>query len=64
MTTFVALIRGINVGGKRRVAMADLRDVCTAAGADGVTTYVQSGNVVFTHRSRSPATLRAELAAG
>jgi len=43
----VALLRGINVGGKRVVAMADLAAMFTAAGARGVKTYIQSGNVVF-----------------
>jgi uncharacterized protein (DUF1697 family) len=44
---FVALLRGINVGGNRRVPMADLRSVCAELGYRGVATYVQSGNVVF-----------------
>lgn len=44
---YVALLRGINVGGKTRMAMAALRDVCTAAGCEDVTTYIQSGNVVL-----------------
>jgi len=45
--TYVALIRGINVGRHRRVSMADLRDVFAAIGADDVVTHLQSGNVVF-----------------
>lgn len=48
MTTWVALLRGVNVGGHRRVAMADLRAGLTAAGLDGVRTLLQSGNAVFT----------------
>src|SRR5664280_3913599 len=44
--THVALLRGINVGGRNRVAMADLREVVTSLGHTEVTTYVQSGNVV------------------
>lgn len=47
MTTWVALLRGINVGGHRRVAMADLRDALDAAGFHDVRTYIQSGNVLF-----------------
>lgn len=46
-STYVALIRGINVGRHRRVSMADLRDVFAAIGADDVVTHLQSGNVVF-----------------
>jgi uncharacterized protein (DUF1697 family) len=43
----VALLRGINVLGRNKVAMADLRDVVAAVGHREVTTYIQSGNVVF-----------------
>ena len=44
---YVALLRGINVGGRNRLPMADLRDIFTAAGCAGVRTYIQSGNAVF-----------------
>jgi uncharacterized protein (DUF1697 family) len=46
--THVALLRGINLAGKHKVAMADLREIVAALGHDDVATYVQSGNVVFT----------------
>ena len=46
-TRYVALLRGINVGGKRPVPMADLRETFTGAGFGDVATYIQSGNVVF-----------------
>jgi uncharacterized protein (DUF1697 family) len=46
---WVALLRGINVGGANRLAMADLRATMVGAGATDVATHVQSGNVVFTH---------------
>lgn len=61
MGTFVALLRGINVGGNRMLPMADLRAVVTAAGATQVTTYIQSGNVVFRHARRSATALRDDL---
>ncbi len=48
MAAFVALLRSINVGGRNRLAMADLRDLVASLGFAGVTTYLQSGNVVFT----------------
>lgn len=48
MTRHVALLRGINVGGRNRVAMADLRAAFTAAGYGDVSTYIASGNVLFT----------------
>jgi uncharacterized protein (DUF1697 family) len=47
---YVVLLRGINVGGKAKVPMTALRDVCTAAGCEDVVTYIQSGNVVLTSR--------------
>jgi uncharacterized protein (DUF1697 family) len=42
----VALIRGINVSGKNKLPMADLRNALEASGLDQVQTYIQSGNVV------------------
>jgi uncharacterized protein (DUF1697 family) len=50
---YVALLRGINVGGKNKVAMADLRDALTGAGFEDVGTYIASGNVLF--RTDRPA---------
>jgi uncharacterized protein (DUF1697 family) len=48
MPTHVALLRGINVGGKNKVAMADLRAVVAELGHTGVSTYINSGNALFT----------------
>lgn len=45
---FVALLRGINVSGRNRIAMAELREVCSSIGWSNIGTYIQSGNVVFT----------------
>jgi uncharacterized protein (DUF1697 family) len=59
--THVALLRGINVGGRNRVAMAALREVVEGLGHTGVATYIQSGNVVFTSEEADPATLAAAL---
>ena len=47
MASHVALLRGINVGGRNKVPMADLREVVTSLGHTGVSTYIQSGNVLF-----------------
>lgn len=47
MTTYVAVLRGINVGGHGKVPMGELRKVCEAIGFADVRTYIQSGNVVF-----------------
>lgn len=46
MTTYVVLLRGINVGGNKRLKMGDLRDALEAAGIDDPRTLLQSGNVV------------------
>ena len=46
-TQYVALLRGINVGGRNPVAMADLRSAFEADGYGAVSTYIQSGNVLF-----------------
>jgi uncharacterized protein (DUF1697 family) len=59
----VALLRGINVGGRNRVAMSALREVVTALGHTDVATYIQSGNVVFTSRDRDTTALAAALEA-
>jgi uncharacterized protein (DUF1697 family) len=48
MPTHIALLRGINLGGKNRVAMADLRALVSKLGHSDVSTYIQSGNVLFT----------------
>ena len=45
--TFVALLRGINVGGRNRLAMAELKSMFQDAGCRSARTYIQSGNVVF-----------------
>ena len=50
MPVHVLLLRGINVSGRNRVPMADLRALVTALGFDDVATYVQSGNLVCTGR--------------
>ena len=47
MTAFVALLRAVNVGGTGKLAMKDLCQLCLDAGFTHVTTYIQSGNVVF-----------------
>jgi uncharacterized protein (DUF1697 family) len=54
MTRYVALLRGINVGGRNTVAMADLRTAFEDAGYHGVRTYIQSGNVVFEGPAKVP----------
>lgn len=59
---YVALLRGINLGSKRRVAMADLRAWLAGLGYEDVRTLLQSGNVVF-RTGRGAATVRREIEA-
>lgn len=47
MSIYIALLRGINVGGKNKVRMADLKQLFEGLGFTGVQTYIQSGNVLF-----------------
>jgi uncharacterized protein (DUF1697 family) len=47
MTTYVALLRAVNVGGTGKLPMSDLKGLCSAAGFRNVRTYIASGNVVF-----------------
>jgi len=63
---YVVLLRGINVGGKAKVAMAALRDVCASVGCEDVVTYIQSGNVVLKSKltaDKLQAALEAAIAA-
>jgi uncharacterized protein (DUF1697 family) len=57
--TYIAMLRGINLGSRKRVAMADLRELFGELGAEDVRTYVQSGNVVFRSGKRAPELARA-----
>ena len=63
----VALLRAINVGGTKKLLMADLRAMFEAAGCTDVRTYIQSGNVVFRAEAplaeRIPALVEAKIAA-
>jgi uncharacterized protein (DUF1697 family) len=60
---YVALLRGINVGGHRKVPMGELRAALQAAGHTEVATYVQSGNVVLTAPKTTTAKLEKALEA-
>ncbi|MGX1366621.1 uncharacterized protein (DUF1697 family) [Streptomyces canus] len=60
-TTYAALLRGINVGGSRKVPMADLRALMEDLGHDGVRSYLQSGQAVFSAGHGDEESLAAEL---
>ncbi len=61
MPTHVALLRGINVSGQSKMAMADLREVVISLGHGDVATYIQSGNVVFSTEQTDTAALAAVM---
>jgi uncharacterized protein (DUF1697 family) len=62
MARLVALLRGINLGAKRRVPMADLRALMGELGYEDVRTVLQSGNIVFTGaKAKAQAKLEAAL---
>ena len=62
MPVMVALLRGVNVGGRGKLPMADLRGVATDLGYDDVATYIQSGNLVL-RTSASATKVAKDLAA-
>ena len=59
-TTWIALLRGINVGGGNKLPMADLREICEGLGWAHVQTYIASGNVVF-EAAGAPEALASSL---
>jgi uncharacterized protein (DUF1697 family) len=61
MTTYVALLRGVNVGGNKMVSMAELRVALEKMGLSDVRTVLQSGNVVFRSTARAGAPLEQSL---
>jgi uncharacterized protein (DUF1697 family) len=63
MARFVALLRGINVGGRNPIAMAELKACFEELGLEDVATYIQSGNVVFGSIGSSPTELTDRIEA-
>ncbi|HEX8616821.1 MAG TPA: DUF1697 domain-containing protein [Thermoanaerobaculia bacterium] len=61
MHTFVALLRGVNVGGHQKLTNETLRKVCEQAGFTSVRTYLQSGNVVVRGNERSAKRVAAAI---
>ena len=64
MATHIALLRAVNVGGNKRLAMADLRTLFNRLGFESVQTLLQSGNVVFASSSGASKKLERLLEAG
>ena len=63
MTECIALLRGINVGRAKRIAMSDLRDLVTGLGHRNVRTLLNSGNVVFEAKGARPGKLAIDIRA-
>lgn len=63
MARYIGLLRGVNLGGHKMVAMADLRALLSKMGFEGVQTLLQSGNVVFSGPRKSAAALERDLEA-
>ncbi|MDD5127090.1 MAG: DUF1697 domain-containing protein [Dehalococcoidales bacterium] len=60
---YVALLRGINVGGKNIIKMADLREAVEKCGFTKVSTYIQSGNIIFESNEKTTSEIIAKLEA-
>jgi len=63
MSTYLALLRGINVSGKNKLRMPDLQACLAELGCEEVRTYLQSGNAVFQAKKEAPAKLAARIEA-
>lgn len=61
MKTYIALFRGINVGGNNMLPMKALAALLEKLGADSVRTYIQSGNAVFQHQAESVSRLSSSI---
>ncbi|HJT24832.1 MAG TPA: DUF1697 domain-containing protein [bacterium] len=64
MTKYVALIRALNVGGTSVIKMTDLKKMFESFGLDGVSTYIQSGNVIFQSGEKNQEKLKEKLEKG
>lgn len=63
MKTYIALFRGINVGGNNILPMKELAALLENLGADSVKTYIQSGNAVFRHQAENISQLSSRISA-
>lgn len=61
MTTYVAFLRGINVGGKKPIKMKELAGVMSGAGFKNVRTFIASGNVIFESSAKDPARVAKKI---
>ena len=61
MKTYIALFRGINVGGKHALPMKELMAILEGLGAQTIKTYIQSGNAVFASQEQDPLQLSKKI---
>ena len=61
MEIFIALLRGINVSGQKKIKMSDLKTLFEDLSFTNVRTYIQSGNVLFTSKSNNKKIIRFEI---
>ena len=61
MTKHISILRGINVGGKKKIKMADLKCLYELLGFQNVVTYIQSGNVIFDATAKCKADLKTMI---
>lgn len=64
MNTYIVLLRGINVGGHKKIKMADLKQLLLSLEFTSVVTYIQSGNVIVQHSSEDIQLLEMRIRAG
>jgi len=58
---YIAFLRGINVGGKNKIKMETLREVCALIGFENVKTYINSGNIIFETKKTDDQKLAAKI---
>ncbi len=64
MNTYIALLRGINVSGQKKIIMEDLRELFSEIGFTSVKTYIQSGNIIFRSNDQSLSVLEERIKEG
>jgi uncharacterized protein (DUF1697 family) len=61
LTTYISMLRGINVGKQKRIRMEELRGIYTSSGFKNISTYLQSGNVIFSTAEGDIASLTRSI---
>lgn len=64
MSSYIALLRGINVNGQKKIQMKDLSELFASLGFENIITYIQSGNVVFSSKLKTPAKIEEIIEKG